>query len=121
MFEFFKRKPTPPAPPKDDTPPPSTSIVAGDLVVCIAATWPKSSPLFGDCPQINDIDRVAHVGLRTNHAGHPGPWLYLERRNPKIGFAAECFRKVQISHEPAEECFTASIRDLVKDPSHEPV
>lgn len=118
MFRFFRRKPapTPPAPPHDDTPPQSTSIGVGDLVVCISASWPSTTLAFGDMPQVDSIERVVRVHARTNHVGHAGPWLYFERRHPGLGFAAECFRKVQLSHEPAEECFTASIRDLVKEP-----
>lgn len=110
MFGFFRRKPTPPAPP-------STSIGVGDLVVCIRANWPKTSLFFGDMPQVDDIERVVRVHARANHAGHPGPWLYFERRHPHIGYAAECFRKVQITHEPAEEEFTVRIRDLIKEPA----
>lgn len=113
MFGFFKRKPKP-------TPhygPRSTAIVVGDLVVCIDGDWTmeKHPVPAGKHPVKGEVYRVAAIKM-TNRAGfHPGPWLYLTLR-PDVGYTPEHFRKAQLNHEPAEECFTASIRDLVKEP-----
>lgn len=122
MFGFFRRKPTPPAPP----PPPrfeprSTSFVPGDLVVCINDDWEQGLMLPGPHPVNDQVYRVTSVRMLNGPAHykggvfHPGPWLYVSLR-PDVGYSPDHFRKAQLDHTPAEEGFTARIRDLIKEP-----
>lgn len=124
MFGFFRRKPTPPAPP----PPPrfeprSTSLVPGDLVVCINDDWsgkygyavPGPHPVKDEVYRVTRV-RMAHAPIRYgDFTFHPGPWLYVSLR-PDVGYSPDHFRKAQLDHTPAEEEFTARIRDLIKEP-----
>lgn len=115
MFGFFRRKQPPPPPTFE---PRSTSLVPGDLVVCIDDDWAKGLGYVppGQHPVKGQLYRVSSIRMQNAVANfHPGPWLYLCLR-PTIGYDPGCFRKAQLNHEPAEEAFTRSIRDLVKEP-----
>lgn len=121
MFGFFRRKPTPPAPPRFE--PRSTSLVPGDLVVCINDDWSQRGFIPpGPHPVKDQVYRVTAVRMASApmcHGGavfHPGPWLYVSLR-PDVGYSPDHFRKAQLDHTPAEEQFTARIRDLIKEPA----
>lgn len=122
MFGFFRRKPTPPAPPPRFEPR-STSLVAGDLVVCIDDDWSGTHgySVPGAHPVKDEIYRVTRVRMASapiRHGPftfHPGPWLYVSLRSD-CAYTPNNFRKAQLDHTPAEEEFTARIRDLIKEP-----
>lgn len=117
MFGFFKRKtppPAPPTPPKKETPPTTTSLVVGDLVICIEAPWMKYPMPWVTYPDVGDTRRIVRITAGTNHAGHDDCWLWFSATD-QVGYSASCFRKVQLDHTPAEEAFSRSIRDLVKE------
>lgn len=117
MFGFFRRKPTPPAPPPSFEPR-STSLVPGDLVVCINDDWSKDLGFAppGQHPVRGEVYRVARVCLIGAFNVHPGPWLYLTLRSD-CAYNPNHFRKAQLDHTPAEEEFTTRIRDLIKEPA----
>lgn len=111
MFGFFRRKKTPPSPPTA----PSTSLCVGDLVVCIDAPWMDHPIPWVRFVDVGDVRRIVMITAGTNHAGKNDCWLWFSPTD-QVGYSASCFRKTQLNHEPAEEAFTRSIRDLVKEP-----
>jgi hypothetical protein len=116
MFGFFRRKPK--APPVDDRRT-ANDWRPGDLAVAIdnGRGWDDICSTEGvKIPVHGAVYRVLSVYEKVNSRNVLAYWLELEGLSPGVGYESNAFRKAQLNHEPAEEAFTRSIRDLVKEP-----
>lgn len=78
----------------------------GDLAECIFDDWIFRIP---DSPQVGDILRVSEVCEGVSFGARIYT-LSFEGKDPRQGWATQCFRKIRPVHEPAEASFVASIR-----------